>query len=130
MPIKINSYGGIITWCMRKKISAYISKIALEFTSKRYENVIKSYIQKFNNTDEIPLFKMVNIETINRCNGKCSFCPANIRDEQRELKRMSDYIFEKIIMGLIFILDYRLYINNNNNNNKNHHLQSQLHMVL
>ena len=83
-----------------KKISAYISKIALEFTSKRYENVIKSYIQKFNNTDEIPLFKMVNIETINRCNGKCSFCPANIRDEQRELKRMSDYIFEKIIMGL------------------------------
>lgn len=43
------------------------------------------------------LFNHVEIETINRCNGYCSFCPVNRNRESRELSKMSDVLFEKII---------------------------------
>lgn len=100
MPVKINSYGGIITWYMRKHFSEYTSKAALMYASKKYEKSITGYIQKFNVSDTIPLFKMVNIETINRCNGTCSFCPANVKEETRKLKRMDQSVFERIIEEL------------------------------
>ncbi len=29
------------------------------------------------------VFRILNLETVNRCNGKCAFCPANVRDEKR-----------------------------------------------
>lgn len=45
-----------------------------------------------------PMF--VNIETMNRCNGKCSFCPANINAEQRPLKKMDTLLLDKILHEL------------------------------
>ncbi len=43
------------------------------------------------------LFNHVEIETINRCNGICSFCPVNRNSDNREFKKMSYEVFEKII---------------------------------
>ncbi len=43
------------------------------------------------------LFKYIEIETINRCNGECSFCPVNRNEKQREYKKMSIQLFNKII---------------------------------
>lgn len=43
------------------------------------------------------LFHHVEIETINRCNGTCSFCPINALIDPREKKVMSDELFHKII---------------------------------
>lgn len=100
MSIKINSFGGILIWCLRKRNSAFTSKVALEFTSKKYKPLIERYIQKFNASEKKPLFRMVNIETVNRCNGMCSFCPANVWEEKRDLKRMSQSLFEKIVHEL------------------------------
>lgn len=48
----------------------------------------------------IPLFEHVEIETINRCNGVCSFCPVNCKDDPRELCEMSDELFVKIVSEL------------------------------
>lgn len=47
-----------------------------------------------------PLFRHVEIETINRCNGRCSFCPVSVGHDTREYKAMSDELFFKIINEL------------------------------
>ena len=39
----------------------------------------------------------VEIETHNRCNGDCSFCPVSVGNDIREYKRMSEELFTKII---------------------------------
>ena len=46
------------------------------------------------------LFDHVEIETINRCNGICSFCPVNRKVDTREFKKMDKSVFEKIINEL------------------------------
>ncbi len=50
--------------------------------------------------DNVPLFNHIEIETINRCNGICSFCPINSKIDPREKKIMSQELFEKIINEL------------------------------
>lgn len=43
------------------------------------------------------LFDHIEIETINRCNGICSFCPVNHNVDKREFKKMDKSLFKKII---------------------------------
>lgn len=46
------------------------------------------------------MFHHIEIETINRCNGLCSFCPVNCRIDPREKQLMTRELFEKIINEL------------------------------
>lgn len=46
------------------------------------------------------LFNHVEIETVNRCNGICSFCPVNRNIDPRILKKMDIDVFKKIINEL------------------------------
>lgn len=50
--------------------------------------------------DDIPLFNHVEIETYNRCNGGCAFCPVSVQNEIRAEKRMEEGLFKKIIAEL------------------------------
>lgn len=43
------------------------------------------------------LFNHVEIETINRCNGTCSFCPVSKGNDTRDFKKMSWELFTSII---------------------------------
>ena len=61
----------------------------------RRNHEIGRYIQYFK--DERPLFKYIEIETINRCNGDCSFCPVNRHEKQRQYHKMTEEIFAAII---------------------------------
>lgn len=47
-----------------------------------------------------PLFDNIEVETINRCNGNCSFCPVNRNIDPREKKVMSRELFERIVYQL------------------------------
>lgn len=85
MGIKINSFGGPFIWILRKYYSKIISRIMLEFTSKRYNKITKKYIDWFLNEDQTSIFQNVMIETINRCN--CEFCPARIKTLYENVKR-------------------------------------------
>lgn len=42
----------------------------------------------------------IEIETINRCNGICPFCPVNVNEPQRPYAKMSEQLFKKIIDDL------------------------------
>lgn len=50
--------------------------------------------------ENLPELKQVQIETINKCNGSCAFCPGNRKDDTRERKVMSDGLFLSIITQL------------------------------
>ena len=50
--------------------------------------------------------RKIEIETINRCNGKCAFCPVNVNEPQRKYAKMTEELFEKIIHDLCE-LNYR-----------------------
>ena len=46
------------------------------------------------------MFDHVEIETVNRCNGNCSFCPVSKNNDTREYKMMSEELFERIVQQL------------------------------
>lgn len=52
-----------------------------------------------------PLFDHVEIETINRCNGGCNFCPVNRHLDPRPFHLMPDELFHSII-GQLADLEY------------------------
>lgn len=47
--------------------------------------------------NNLDLFLRIDIETVNRCNGTCSFCPVNAKEKQRPYAKMSEELFKKII---------------------------------
>ncbi len=61
------------------------------------------------------LFKYIEIETFNRCNGTCSFCPVNRNIDPRQEKKMEMSLFKKIIDELHEI-DYSGHISLFSNN--------------
>lgn len=115
MAIRINSWGGILVWQMRKHLSVYTSRVALKSADIWYRKKIIQYIKWFQKQDTIPMFQQVMLETINRCNGTCAFCPANREDERRPFKKMSESLIDKIIKELKKLnFKGNIYLNVNN----------------
>lgn len=56
---------------------------------------VKRYMEYFEKNR--PLFKDIEIETINRCNGICGFCPVNKNEKQRPYHKMTEELFYSII---------------------------------
>lgn len=98
--VKINSFGGPLIWLLRKYRSTFTSRIMLKYVAGRYSDITEKYIEWFMRQKEPPLFFNVMIETVNRCNGKCEFCPANSRDEKRTYKKMTEECFYNIVAQL------------------------------
>lgn len=86
------------------KISPLLMKKIFE---KKYRNEIircatevKDDVENFYKEKEIPLFRFIEIEMINRCNGDCSFCYFGKNDDPRPLAKMTEKTFKKIIDNL------------------------------
>ena len=56
---------------------------------------INAKVEQYYQTNH--LFHHIEIETINRCNGTCEFCPVNSLVDSREKKVMTEELFKKII---------------------------------
>lgn len=84
-------------------------------SNRKYFAQITQEFLKTISLERIPLFSSIEIETMNRCNGKCTFCPVNHDIDPRKFSRMSEPLFQKIIDELK-TLNYRgrlaLYSNN------------------
>ncbi len=52
--------------------------------------LIADRISRIKDTVPFPDFSSIEIETINRCNSTCSFCPVNSRDDTRPFAVMDD----------------------------------------
>lgn len=99
MKMKISSYGGAIGFELRKKIPRICSKAFLILKRKQANKISKEFIDRILEEKEI-YPSIVSIETINRCNGNCSFCGCNKEVDERKFKIMEKNIFEKIIQDL------------------------------
>ncbi|MDR0221088.1 MAG: SPASM domain-containing protein [Lachnospiraceae bacterium] len=97
MKVKASTYGGRLGWFLRKRFSALTSYawIRMQFLLRRKPTV--NYINNYQEGDN-PLY--VSIETINRCNSKCSFCPASIGNETRPFELMAEDLYAKILAEL------------------------------
>ena len=100
MGVRIKSFGGPVAWFFRKHFSYFTSGIILPIVAKKYERHTSDFINWFNHQKQTPLFHHIKIETVNRCNGVCEFCPANKNIEKRPFKKMSEDMFYKIIREL------------------------------
>ena len=58
-----------------------------------------NYAKQFD-LNQMPLFRLLEIELINRCNGKCGFCPVSAKIDPRPYAKMSDKLFYTIIAQL------------------------------
>lgn len=63
----------------------------------------------------LPLFREVVIETINQCNGNCSFCPVN-RVDNPQKKEVMEYGMFMQILDQLRDLDYHGVVSMNGNN--------------
>lgn len=68
---------------------------------KQNNNAVKKY-----ELIDMPLPLRIDIETLNRCNGSCSFCPCNVHEVQRPYAKMTEDLFHKIINELV-ALNYK-----------------------
>lgn len=81
-------------------IEMYHKCIPLRLRYKLYWIPYMIYMRRFFHNidiDNMPLFSYVEIETVNRCNGDCPFCPVNVNQPQRPYAKMTDELFKKII---------------------------------
>lgn len=62
-----------------------------------YGEILQQLIEKYYYSGKLPLFGNIMLSTINRCNGLCSFCGANVMRDTRKKKKMSERMFKKII---------------------------------
>jgi radical SAM protein with 4Fe4S-binding SPASM domain len=85
------------------KLLPIFHKIKGIILAKSIQRETKNDIKEFfvANEREKQLFNYVEIETLNRCNGTCSFCGVNRNDDPRPLAKMSDETFRKIIDNLV-----------------------------
>lgn len=80
----------------------YSSQLDKNEVDQRDELKIKDINQKVTELtgSKIPLFNHIEIETVNRCNGVCGFCPVNKNADTRPYKKMEEELFYSIIHQL------------------------------
>lgn len=92
--------------CHKKDTNAFISDPYKYADGISYEYQKSEINRKLSNIyakqlyEDNGLFDSVEIETYNRCNGLCSFCPVNAREDTRPEKKMAISLFEKIVSEL------------------------------
>ena len=101
--IKCVTYGGRVGWFLRKHFSRYTSRAYLILQYRLRERLFKRYINAFNEARSKGKYFLpciIAIETINRCNSTCEFCPVNRNIDPRPFSKMSNELFRKIITEL------------------------------
>lgn len=76
---------------LRERDQRNINTANMKYKARFYERLDTGF-------GELP--ETIQIETINRCNGRCPFCPVSREIDSRRTMIMSDDIFEKIIDDL------------------------------
>lgn len=89
--------------------------LGIQKKDKIFSQYIEHYIDQIITQPNFPLFNKIEIETYNKCNNTCSFCPVSLGHDKRIPHLMKRELFDSIINQLAQ-LDYRgvicLYSNN------------------
>ncbi|MBQ9438573.1 MAG: SPASM domain-containing protein [Lachnospiraceae bacterium] len=116
--IAITSFMGPVGFWLRKHLPDLSSSLYLGLQSRMRDKKSEAYIEERLKAQEegdiYPLY--IAIETVNRCNGVCAFCPANRYAETRPYAMMEETLFQKILDEVASWPDWKgvfsLYVNN------------------
>ena len=75
----------------------FLKPIGIFLVVQKHGPKVRSAISAMLSEKPFPLFSHVEIETINRCNNTCSFCPVNRKSDTRPFCRMETSFFKSII---------------------------------
>lgn len=100
MSVRKKCFGGRLGWEFKKKFPNIAAGVYIKGNFILRRKKTRDYIALFHSQKEIPHPLIVNIETVNRCNSTCDFCPANRNDDKRPYAKMSEEVFIKIIQDL------------------------------
>lgn len=81
-------------------LEKYILPTSVFLFDRVFKFISKKTAKKYLSEDTFPLFQTIEIETINRCNGGCTFCPVNRHNDPRPFKLMDESLFSSIIQQL------------------------------
>ncbi len=84
-----------------KLLEAYILPTGIVLFDRLFKSLSKKQAKTYLLSQPFPIFQTIEIETINRCNGTCSFCPINHHIDPRPYKKMEDKLFYSIIEQLV-----------------------------
>ena len=94
--IQVVGFLGKFGFWARKTFPKLCSDMYLEYLRGKARKIDREYIDKvMAQENKNPLF--IHIETINRCNGTCPFCPCNRNEDKRQMKLMDMELFHKVI---------------------------------
>ena len=97
----INCEGPFIRKVVEKVWPQFYEKVYIPLLSyrddRRYGPFVDAHVEKLRSQKPFPLFTKIEIETINRCNYTCSFCPVNKLVDTRPFKLMDKSLFLSII---------------------------------
>lgn len=92
--------GGQLGWLLRHCCPGAATRFYLAWIRLTRAGAIRRFIAEFAAAPAAPWFNHVEIETINRCNGECEFCPVNRRNETRPFAKMPEKLYAGIIAQL------------------------------
>jgi len=81
-------------------VGQYLRQCQFQIKCLLYKSRIKKYVLDKMKEKTFPLFNMIEIETINKCNGTCKFCPVNRNNDSRPRSVMSEKLYCSIIRQL------------------------------
>ncbi|MDR0362249.1 MAG: SPASM domain-containing protein [Planctomycetota bacterium] len=115
MGLVVNNPGGGAGWLARRLFPRAATGLYLRYIRIARASAHRRRIGEFVRAATTPWFSHVEIETLNRCNGECAFCPVNGKADPRRYAKMPEALFLRILDQLGGI-GYRGYLGLFSNN--------------
>ncbi len=96
----VSNPGGRVGWLARRWFPRLSTRSYLAYIRLTRAAAIRRAVKRFMAQPSPPWFTHVEIETLNRCNGACSFCPVNRAADPRPRASISATLFAAILEQL------------------------------
>lgn len=96
----VTNMGGRLGWLARRLFPKLSTRTYLLYVRAASAGRVAKRIGKFLSPEGPMWFSHLELETLNRCNGACAFCPVNRQADTRAYKRMEEALFARIVRQL------------------------------
>ena len=96
----VENIGGRLGWLARRSFPRASTKAYMLYVRLMKSGVARRRLLQYSEMEGQADLSHVEIETVNRCNGECAFCPVNRHTDPRPYQTMSDTLFSGIIRQL------------------------------